>query len=62
MKAKIFTLAIFAMLSFSFLGCTEEEVLPAIDETLLLDADACECEGGIIDDVSHEEWRKKRPN
>jgi hypothetical protein len=60
MKAKFFTLAIFAMLSFSFLGCTEEEVLPAVDETLLLDADACECEGGIIED-GYDEFRKKQP-
>ena len=49
MKTKLLSLALFGIMTLSFMACAEEEVVPANDITLeQADAD-CECEGGISD-------------
>jgi hypothetical protein len=48
MKAKILTLALFGLMSLSFISCNEEEVVPAVEQELSADS-YCECEGGIDD-------------
>jgi hypothetical protein len=48
MKAKILTLALFGLMSFSFIACNEEEVVPAVEAELSADS-YCECEGGMDD-------------
>ncbi len=61
MKTKFFTIALFALLSFSFFSCADEDVTPTVDASVLLESDLkCECEGGIIDD-GYEDFRKTRP-
>ena len=49
MKTKILTLALFGMMSLSFMACNEEEIAPA-NEVAIEQANAdCECEGGLTD-------------
>jgi len=49
MKTKLLTLALFGLMSFSFMACSEEEIAP-VDEITLEAANAdCECEGGLSD-------------
>ncbi len=49
MKAKILTLALFGLMSLSFMACNDEEVVPANDVTVEQSITDCECEGGIQD-------------
>jgi hypothetical protein len=46
MKAKLVTIILFGIMTLSFVGCNEEEVLPAKEE-ILTEESTCECEGGI---------------
>jgi hypothetical protein len=46
MKAKLLTIALFGMMTLSFVACNEEEVVPA-DEQIRTEQSTCECEGGI---------------
>ncbi|MCK5105300.1 MAG: hypothetical protein KAR17_20895 [Cyclobacteriaceae bacterium] len=47
MKAKILTLALFGIMSLSFMACSEEEIAPVNDVTLEQATVDCECEGGL---------------
>ena len=49
MKTKLFTLALFGMMSLSFMSCNEDEVIPADGITIEQSNADCECEGGISD-------------
>lgn len=49
MKAKILTLALFGLMTLSFMACNDEEVVPANDVTVEQSTTDCECEGGITD-------------
>jgi len=49
MKAKILTLALFGMMSLSFIACNEEEVVPADQAQIENEQSYCECEGGVED-------------
>jgi hypothetical protein len=49
MKTKLLTLALFGMMSFSFMACSEEEIAPVDDITLEEASADCECEGGLSD-------------
>jgi hypothetical protein len=53
MKAKILTLALFGIMSLSFVSCSEEEVVPANQTQVQTEQSYCECEGGADD---REEW------
>ena len=46
MKAKLLTIALFGIMSLSFIACNEEEVVPVNDQ-VLTEESTCECEGGI---------------
>lgn len=47
MKTKLLTLALFGLMSLSFMACSEEEIVP-VNETSIEQATAdCECEGGL---------------
>jgi hypothetical protein len=46
MKARFLTIALFGIMSLSFIACNEEEVVPATDQ-ILTEESTCECEGGI---------------
>jgi len=50
MKTKLLTLALFGLMSFSFMACSEEEIAPVDDITIeSATAADCECEGGLTD-------------
>lgn len=49
MKTKLLTLALFGIMSLSFIACNEEEIVPANDVTLEQSSAECECEGGLSD-------------
>ncbi len=49
MRTKLFTLALFGMMSLSFMACNEEEVVPDMDMAQIEAAATCECEGGLSD-------------
>lgn len=49
MKTKLFTLALFGIMSLSFMACNEEEVAPTNDVTIGQAQSDCECEGGLSD-------------
>ncbi len=48
MKAKLLTLALFGIMTLSFVSCNEDSVTPAKQTTVKSDA-TCECNGGIPD-------------
>ena len=49
MKTKLLTLALFGMMSLSFIACSEEEIAPVNDITVEQSSAECECEGGLSD-------------
>ena len=49
MKTKLLTLALFGLMSFSFMACSEEEIAPVDDITIEAGVADCECEGGLTD-------------
>ena len=49
MKTKLITLALFGLMSLSFMACTEEEIVPINDVTIEEATIDCECEGGLSD-------------
>ena len=49
MKTKLLTLALFGLMSLSFVACSEEEVAPANEVTTEQSRHDCECEGGETD-------------
>lgn len=49
MRTKLLTLAIFGIMSLSFVACNEEQVVPSNDVTVQQSAVDCECEGGLLD-------------
>jgi len=49
MKTKLVTLALFGLMSLSFMACSEEEIVP-VNDTTIEDATAeCGCESGVED-------------
>ena len=49
MKTKLLTLALFGIMSLSFIACNEEEIAPVNDVTIQQNDADCECEGGLSD-------------
>ena len=49
MKTKLLTLALFGIMSLSFVACTDEEIAPSNDVTTVQSGVDCECEGGLLD-------------
>lgn len=49
MKTKLLTLALFGIMSFSFMACNDEEIAPSKDVTVQQSTADCECEGGLLD-------------
>ena len=49
MKSKILTLALFGLMSLSFIACSEEVVVPANEVATEEARPDCECEGGLSD-------------
>ena len=49
MKTKLLTLALFGIMSLSFMACSEEEIVPVNDITIEDTTADCECEGGLTD-------------
>ena len=49
MKTKLITLALFGLMSLSFMSCSEEEIAPINDITIEEATIDCECEGGLSD-------------
>ena len=49
MKTKLLTLALFGIMSISFMACDKEEIAPVNDVTIEEATVDCECEGGISD-------------
>ncbi len=49
MKSKILTLALFGIMSLSFIACSEEEVVPANGIATEQSREDCECEGGLLE-------------
>lgn len=49
MKTKLLTLALFSIMSLSFMACSEEEIAPANDVAIEQGSADCECEGGLSD-------------
>ena len=49
MKTKLLTLALFGIMSLSFMACNEEPIVPVSDATVQEQAADCECEGGLSD-------------
>ncbi|NJN24597.1 MAG: hypothetical protein HC819_00635 [Cyclobacteriaceae bacterium] len=54
MKTKLLTIALFSIMSLSFMACSEDEVAPAKDVSIEQSVADCECEGGLLD--------RERPN
>ena len=49
MKTKLLTLALFGIMSLSFMACSEEEIAP-VNDVKIEQADAdCGCDGGLQD-------------
>ena len=49
MKTKLLTLALFSIMSISFMACDKEEIAPVNDVTIEEATPDCECEGGLSD-------------
>lgn len=49
MKTKLLTLALFSIMSISFMACDKEEIAPVNDVTIEEATADCECEGGLSD-------------
>lgn len=49
MKTKLLTLALFGIMSLSFMACSQEEVVPSKDVSVQQSGAYCECEGGLLD-------------
>jgi hypothetical protein len=49
MKTKLLTLALFGIMSLSFIACSQEDVVPSKDISTEVSAPDCECEGGLSD-------------
>lgn len=49
MKTKLITLALFGLMSLSFMSCSEEEIAPINEITIEEATIDCECEGGLSD-------------
>ena len=49
MRTKLLTLALFGIMSLSFIACNEEEIAPVNDVTIQQNDADCECEGGLSD-------------
>jgi hypothetical protein len=47
MKTKLLTLALFGLMSLSFMACSEEEIVPVNENTIEQATADCECDGGI---------------
>lgn len=47
MKTKLLTLALFGLISLSFMSCNDEEIVPVNDPSIEQTAADCECEGGL---------------
>lgn len=49
MKTRFLTLALFGLMSLSFMACSEEEIVP-VNDTTIEDATAdCNCDSGVLD-------------
>ena len=46
MRTKLLTLALFGMMSLTFVACSEEEIAPVNDTTVEQTAHDCECLDG----------------
>ncbi len=49
MKTKLLTLALFGIMSLSFMACSEEEIAPVNDTTIEQANADCGCDGGLQD-------------
>ena len=49
MKTKLLTLALFGLMSLSFMSCSEEEIVPVKDTSIEQATADCECDGGLQD-------------
>jgi hypothetical protein len=49
MKTKLLTLALFGLMSLSFVACNDEEIAPVDDVSIEQASSDCECEGGLSD-------------
>jgi len=49
MKTKLLTLALFGIMSLSFVACNDEEIAPSKDVSIEQSVVPCECEGGLSD-------------
>lgn len=49
MKTRILTLALFGLMSISFMACNEDPVVPSNDISIEQSDVDCECEGGLSD-------------
>lgn len=47
MKAKFLTLALFGIMSLSFIACNEEAIVPDSEVKQEQPSATCECEGGL---------------
>jgi hypothetical protein len=47
MKTKLLTLALFGLMSLSFIACSEEEIAPVNDVTVEEASADCQCDGGL---------------
>ena len=49
MKTKLLTLALFGLMSLSFMACSEEEIVPVNEQTIEQATADCNCDGGVQD-------------
>ena len=49
MKTKLLTLALFGLMSVSFMACNEEEIVPVNDTSIEQATSDCQCEGGLTE-------------
>jgi hypothetical protein len=49
MKTKLLTLALFGLMSLSFMACSEEEIAPVNDVSVEQATSDCQCDSGIQD-------------
>jgi hypothetical protein len=47
MKTKLLTLALFGLMSLSFMACSEEEIVPVNDTSIEQVKSDCQCDGGL---------------
>ena len=47
MKTKLLTLALFGLMSLSFMSCNDEEIVPVNDAVIEDASGECHCEGGL---------------